>query len=101
MEKPKTVRIFGQLYKITHDYKSDSNYGLTESQHNHIQLRPNLPEDKLKRVFMHELTHAVIAESLLCDAETFDQEQVCDLVGFHILDTLIANPAILKWVTSK
>jgi hypothetical protein len=61
-------------------------------------MRHNLPEDKMIHVLMHEITHAVIHESLLANRKRFDVEEVCDLVGYHIVDTLQDNPALLEWV---
>jgi len=49
-------------------------------------------------VLMHEVTHAVIHESLLANRKRFDAEEVCDLVGYHIVDTLKDNPALVEWL---
>jgi hypothetical protein len=35
---------------------------------------------------------------LLAQRKRFDVEEVCDLVGYHIVDTLQDNPALLEWV---
>jgi hypothetical protein len=61
-------------------------------------MRHNLPEDKMIHVLMHEVTHAVIHESLLANRKRFDAEEVCDLVGYHIVDVLKDNPALVEWV---
>lgn len=98
MPRPKVVKVFGQKYKVQYDYKSTENYGLTDSAINTIFVDGRLPEDKLMRVFMHEVTHAVIHETPLSLRKRFDVEEVCDIVGFHILDTLQNNPEILEWV---
>jgi Zn-dependent peptidase ImmA (M78 family) len=96
--RPTGIKIFGQKYVIKYDYKVEEDYGMTDSAINTIYLRGTLPEDKLKRVFMHELTHAVIHETPLCDRRRFDVEEVCDIVGFHILDALKDNPKVFEWV---
>jgi hypothetical protein len=64
-------------------------------------MRHNLPEDKMIHVLMHEVTHAVIHESLLSMRKRFDVEEVCDLVGYHIVDVLKDNPALLEWLFGK
>jgi hypothetical protein len=61
-------------------------------------MRHNLPEDKMVHVLMHEVTHAVIHESLLSMRKRFDVEEVCDLVGYHIVDILKDNPALVEWL---
>jgi hypothetical protein len=50
---------------------------------------------------MHEVTHAVIHESLLSLRKRFDVEEVCDLVGYHIIDTLRDNPQLVEWLLGK
>ena len=64
-------------------------------------MRHNLPEDKMIHVLMHEVTHAVIHESLLANRKRFDVEEVCDLVGYHIVDTLKDNPQLIEWLFGK
>lgn len=98
MRKPTSLKIFGQKYRIRYDLTDDDKYGLTDSQTNQIHIRNNLQNDKQIRVLMHEITHAVIAESLLCDRKRFTEEEICDLVGFHITDTLLDNPDIVEWI---
>ena len=93
-----SVKIFGQKYKIDYKHHDEDSYGITDSQVNRISMRHNLPEDKMIHVLMHEVTHAVIHESLLATRKRFDVEEVCDLVGYHIVDTLQDNPALLEWV---
>lgn len=100
MEKPKSIKIFGQPYQIRYDYISDENYGLTIFDKNQILLVGDLPIAKLKRTLMHEITHAIIHESLLTNCDTFTVEQVCDLNGLHLLDVLLANPKVLAWITA-
>lgn len=101
MRKPTSVKIFGQKYKIRYDYASEENYGVTDSQNNLIHMRNDMQNDKQIRVLMHELTHAVLAESLLSGRKRLTEEEVCDLVGFHITDMLRDNPEIVAWLLSE
>jgi ribosome-interacting GTPase 1 len=101
MKKPTSIKIFGQKYHIKYDLDSEDAYGLTHQDTNTIQLRPGLPEDKLIRVFMHEVTHAVIFETPLSLRKRFDVEEVCDIVGFHLVDTLKDNPVVLEWIMGE
>jgi hypothetical protein len=47
-----------------------------------------MPEDKLIRVLGHEITHAIIHETPMSQRKRFDVEEVCDIVGYHVIDTL-------------
>lgn len=98
MNKPTSIKIFGQKYKIKFDQESGEDYGITDQSTNTIHVRPDLPEDKMLRVFMHEVTHAIIFETPMSTRKRFDVEEVCDIVGYHVLDTLRENPSILNWV---
>lgn len=98
MTRPTSMKIFGQKYTIRYDYENPDEYGVTNQATNTIHLRGKLPEDKLIRVFMHEVTHAVIFETPLSLRKRFDLEEVCDIVGFHILDAIKDNPKVLAWV---
>lgn len=93
-----SVKIFGQKYRIDYAHKEEDSYGITDPATNRISIRHRLPEDKLVRVLMHEVTHAVIFESLLAHRKRFDVEEVCDLVGYHIVDVLKDNPTLVEWL---
>lgn len=93
-----SLKIFGQKYKIDYTHTDEDSYGVTISGANRISIRHRLPEDKLIRVLMHEVTHAVIHESLAANRKRFDVEEVCDLVGFHITDVLKDNPHLVEWI---
>ena len=93
-----SLKIFGQKYRIDYNHQDSESYGITISDENRISIRHRLPEDKLVRVLMHEVTHAVMHESTLADRKRLDVEEVCDLVGFHIVDTLRDNPALVEWI---
>lgn len=96
-----SIKIFGQKYKIDYNHSDQDSYGMCFSDRNRISIRHKLPEDKLQRVLMHEVTHAVIHESLLSLRKRFDVEEVCDLVGYHIVDTLRDNPQLVEWLFGK
>lgn len=98
MKRPASIKIFGQKYKIRYDYANEENYGETDPSVNIIWIRNAMPADKLVRVLMHEITHAVIFETPMADRKRFDVEEVCDIVGFHILDTLKDNPEVLQYI---
>jgi hypothetical protein len=93
-----SVKIFGQKYKIDYKHHDEDSYAVTLSGSNRISMRHNLPEDKMIRVLMHEITHAIIHESLLANRKRFDVEEVCDLVGFHMVDVLKDNPTLVQWI---
>jgi hypothetical protein len=57
-----------------------------------------MPEDKLIRVLVHEITHAVVNETPMSLRKRFDIEEVCDIVGYHIVDTLRDNSDILAYI---
>lgn len=98
MKRPTSIKIFGQKYKIRYDYANEDNYGETTSDTNTIWLRSHMPEDKLIRVLGHEITHAIIHETPLSQRKRFDVEEVCDIVGYHVIDTLAANPEIVAYI---
>lgn len=101
MRRPTTVKIFGQKYKVAYDQKGDEFLGTTDSTNNIIHIRNGLPEDKTKRVFMHEVTHAILHESTLGDRKRFEVEEVCDIVGYHVVDMLCANLDIAEWLLAE
>ena len=98
MTRPASIKIFGQKYRVRYDYESTENNGLTDFDSNTIHIRPSLPEDKLFRVLMHEVTHAIINETPLCTRKRFNEEEICDVVGFHFIDMLKDNPALVAWL---
>lgn len=98
MERPTSIKIFGQKYKIRYDYKPADSFGLCDQANNNIHIRHNLPADKLVRVLLHEITHAIIFETPMSMRKRFDVEEVCDIVGYHVLDTLQHNPKVLAFL---
>lgn len=93
-----SIKIFGQKYKVDYNHNEEDSLGETDSANNRISIRHRLQEDKLVRVLMHEVTHAVIEESPLALRRRFDVEEVCDIVGFHIVDVLKDNPQLVEWL---
>jgi hypothetical protein len=79
----------------------ETSYGMTDADSNTIWLRPGMPEDKLIRVLGHEITHAVINETPMSLRKRFDVEEVCDIVGYHILDVLKNNPDVLAYIVRE
>lgn len=60
MRLPKSVIIFGEEYKI--EMSSDleeATEGITHFDDKLIQLNTNLPKDKILRVLIHEMGHAM------------------------------------------
>lgn len=92
------VKIFGQKYKIDYNHTDEDSWGVTDAGSNKISIRHRLQEDKLVRVLMHEITHAIIEESPLTNRKRFDLEEVCDIVGFHVVDVLRDNPRLVEWI---
>jgi len=105
IKRPSSVKIFGQKYRVAYDLHEDpeeqDTYGLTLSTANLIRLRNDMQSDKMARVFMHEVTHAIIDESTMAGRKRFDVEEVCDIVGFHIVDMLKDNQSILEWLLKE
>ena len=98
MKRPKFINVSGQRYKIKFDLADPDAYGLTTSDTNTIQLRPDIPEDKLLRVLTHEITHAVIFETPFSTRKCFDVEEICDIIGYHFLNVLRDNPELVTYL---
>ena len=43
MKRPTSIKIFGQKYKIKYTLEDKDAYGMTTSETNTIELRPDLP----------------------------------------------------------
>jgi hypothetical protein len=98
MNKPKSIHISGMKYKIKYDLADPEAYGLTDPDTNTIYIRPDIPEDKMIRVFVHEITHAVVFETPFSTRKRFDLEEMCDIVGYHFLNALRDNPEIVQYI---
>lgn len=98
MKRPTSLKVSGIKYRIRYDHTDTESYGETNPDNNTISIRDNLPEDKQIRVLVHELTHAVIFETPFSIRKRFDLEEVCDIVGWHFLDLLRANPELAQFI---
>lgn len=105
MSKPTSIKINGQKYRIKYDLPTEGIeadcLGETIQATNTIRIQPHLQEDKMAHVLMHEITHAVIDESVMSNRLRFHLEEVCDIVGYHILSVLKDNPALLEWLLQE
>jgi Zn-dependent peptidase ImmA (M78 family) len=101
MKRPTSLKVSGIKYRIRYDHADSESYGETDPDTNTINIRENLPEDKQLRVLVHELTHAVIFETPFSVRKRFDLEEVCDIVGWHFLDMLRANPEIAQYILQE
>jgi len=100
MKRPTSLKVFGQKYKIRYDYTDEENFGLTDQETNTIHIRGKLQEDKIVRVIMHEITHAILNETPYSLRSRFDVEEVCDIVGYFIMPALKDNPHIVQYILS-
>lgn len=105
MNRPTSVKIFGQKYKVKYvpvleDEGADL-LGLTDSKTNTITVVSTLQEDKMASVLMHEITHAIIDESTMSLRRRFGLEEVCDIVGYHVTNVLRDNPSIVEWILKE
>jgi hypothetical protein len=100
-KRPTSLKVFGQKYKIRYDYTSVENMGLTDSEVNTIHIRGSLQEDKIARVLMHEVTHAVLGETPYSQRQRFDVEEVCDIVGYFVMPVLKDNPRVAEYILSE
>ena len=91
MKRPTSINILGIKYKIKYNLDDEDAYGETDPDTNVINLRPDLPEDRLIRVLAHEITHAVIFETPFSTRKRFDLEEMCDIVGYHFIAALRDN----------
>jgi hypothetical protein len=98
VKRPTSIKIFGQKYKILYNYSDDSAYGETDPGNNTILIRPGMPEDKMVRVLGHEIAHAIIFETPLSTRKRFTVEEVCDIAGYHFIDTLKENPEVAAYM---
>jgi Zn-dependent peptidase ImmA (M78 family) len=100
VKRPTYLKVFGQKYKIKYDYASTENFGMTDQETNTIHIRGQLQEDKIVRVFMHEITHAILNETPYSLRKRFDVEEVCDIVGYFLMPALKDNPHIVDYIFS-
>ncbi len=105
MNRPTMVKVSGQKYKIKYDLPTEGveadALGETFQSISTIRIQPHLQEDKMAGVLLHEITHAVIDESVMSGRRRFGVEEVCDIVGYHILSVLKDNPTVLEWLIKE
>lgn len=101
MGRPTKLKVFGQSYKIRYDYTDTENFGLTDQETNTVHIRGKLQEDKIARVLMHEVTHAVLGETPYSLRQRFDVEEVCDIVGYFVMPVLKDNPQLVEYILSE
>jgi hypothetical protein len=101
MKLPKYVKIHGQKYGINNTWVSDDKLGETHSDTNQINIVSGLSNDKLLQVLLHEMTHALLAESPLIYRKRFNEEEVADIVGAQVLGALKDNPFILRYILKE
>ena len=101
MKRPTSINILGIKYKIKYNLDDEDAYGETDPDTNVINLRPDLPEDRLIRVLAHEITHAVIFETPFSTRKRFDLEEMCDIVGYHFIAALRDNPTIVQYLLQE
>jgi Zn-dependent peptidase ImmA (M78 family) len=75
--------------------------GICDQASSTIRIQTHLQEDKQAAVLMHEITHACLDESPMSGRKRFDVEEVCDIVGYHILVVLRDNPKVLDWILQE
>ncbi len=64
--RPRTVVVLGQKFKLKYihpDDLEDNCLGITETHKREISLDSTLPADQMRRVLIHELTHAILGVS--------------------------------------
>ena len=102
VSRPKSIKVSGQRYRISYDLvatgEDDDTLGLCDQASSTIRIQSHLQEDKQASVLAHELTHACIDESAMSGRKRFNVEEVCDIVGYHVLTVLKDNPALLEWL---
>lgn len=100
-KRPTTLKVLGQKYKVLYDYKNPENLGETVEDTSTIHVRGTLPEGKIARVLMHEVTHAVLNETPFSMRKRFDVEEVCDIVGYFMIHALKDNPQLVEYILSE
>jgi len=98
VKRPSSIKVLGQKYNIKYDYDDVGNLGLTVEDTSTIYVRGTLPENKIIRVLMHEVTHAILNETPFSVRKRFDVEETCDIVGFFLINVLKDNPHLVKYI---
>jgi hypothetical protein len=63
--RPRTVDVLGQKFKIRYKHEDDMEdcLGITFTASREIWLQDGLPADQMRRVLIHEITHAILGIS--------------------------------------
>jgi hypothetical protein len=101
VKRPTSIKVAGLKYKIRYDLADENAYGETNPDTNTINLRHGMPEDKLIRVLVHEITHAVVFETALATRKRLDIEEVCDIIGIQFVAVLKDNPEIVEYILQE
>ena len=101
MRRPTSLKVFGQKYKILYNLANKENYGETDEATNTISIDGQLQEDKIARVLMHEVTHAILNETPWSLRKRFELEELCDIVGYFVMPVLKENPHIAEYIMSE
>lgn len=75
--------------------------GATWLSSQQIFLSNELTEHTLKRVLIHELTHAVLYASQIELPEHYSEEQVCDFVAIYSETVLRHSEALEVWAFNE
>lgn len=57
--------------------------GTTHYYHHAIYINKEMRRDDKLATLRHELTHAFIYETQICDKSEYSEEELCDLVGIY------------------
>lgn len=98
IKRPSSIKVLGQKYDAKYDFDDKDTLGLTVEDTSTIYVRGDLPEGKIIRVLMHEVTHAILNETPFSQRKRFDVEEVCDIVGFFLINVLKDNPHLVKYI---
>lgn len=74
-ELPRHVDVLGVRYSVSEDSVEPGEDGYCSPARCRIGVRPGLPLDKRRQVFLHELVHAIL-DQLACEDEYADERLV-------------------------
>ena len=86
----------GKNVYLTEDSNGRMVFGLCEYAKNIIHIHKDLPEDRMRYVLIHELTHAYIEANALYHTSCEDDEGVCDFMGAYAEDIVREADRILR-----
>ncbi len=77
MKIPSKFQIAGQTYTVEYEPSMDD-MGDHSSPFNRIRLNPNYPQERIEQTFIHELLHAVRANSAREHPDSATEEEIVD-----------------------